>query len=853
MATNSKVERHGDRSKVLEGSRVDLERERDEEDEGQERRGSVVDFGNNGGKQVLVTEVMDIEEMAWAPKYGLKGIIDASLRIRMVSDFGDSQETIVPLEFKSGKITSQTTTEHHAQVILYTLLMSERYLVKEIDAGLLYYLFTDETRGVKVQRSDLIGLIMRRNELASDLVKASTSRLLPPMLKNPMVCKSCRHLNSCTIYHKAYGGDQDTSGLGDLFDRNVGHLTTADIEFLKHWDHLIDLEAKTCRVASKEMRACRLGESSSSCLSPLVLDVTTGYPADGLLKNDRYVYHFIHQNGARCNREANNVDIRQPSKLQVGSFISSLKCGDFVIISTESGRPAIANGMICSISQRGVSVSLSKLLRLPGSYCTSETADLTREVWRIDKDEIASVYATMRFNLVELFFPRLQNSLLRKVIVGLEPPRFDSGVLVSQDPAVSYVRLEKSINDDQRRAIQKILSAKNYSLILGMPGTGKTSTMVHAVKALLMRGQSILLTSYTNSAVDNLLIKLKTQGIDFVRIGRLEVVHNDVHQHCFSATGASSLDDIRQRMEQVRVVGVTCLGIYHPLLVNKKFDVCIMDEAGQITLPVSLGPLMLASMFVLVGDHYQLPPLVQSPEAREKGMKVSLFCRLSEAHPQAIATLQCQYRMCSGIMELSNLLIYGNRLRCGSPEIADAKIKLSLAEPITAWIKEVLDPNKSVIFINTDNLLAFEMRENDGIHNPSECSIILEITRELLEREVPGDEIGVITPYNSQASLIQRVVNSSIEVHTIDKYQGRDKDCLIVSFVRASENAKACNSSILGDWHRINVALTRAKKKLIMVGSCGTLSRVPLLKLLIEKVNEQGGLLHISKKDFGAA
>ncbi|KAG0502868.1 hypothetical protein HPP92_002940 [Vanilla planifolia] len=477
----------------------------------EERRGSVVDFGNNGGKQVLVTEVMDIEEMAWAPKYGLKGIIDASLCIRMVSDFGDSQETIVPLEFKSGKITSQTTTEHHAQVILYTLLMSERYLVKEIDAGLLYYLFTDETRGVKVQRSDLIGLIMRRNELASDLVKASTSRLLPPMLKNPMVCKSCRHLNSCTIYHKAYGGDQDTSGLGDLFDRNVGHLTTADIEFLKHWDHLIDLEAKTCRVASKEMRACRLGESSSSCLSPLVLDVTTGYPADGLLKNDRYVYHFIHQNGARCNREANNVDIRQPSELQVGSFISSLKCGDFVIISTESGRPAIANGMICSISQRGVSVSLSKLLRLPGSYCTSETADLTREVWRIDKDEIASVYATMRFNLVELFFPRLQNSLLRKVIVGLEPPRFDSGVLVSQDPAVSYVRLEKSINDDQRRAIQKILSAKNYSLILGMPGTGKTSTMVHAVKALLMRGQSILLTSYTNSAVDNLLIKLKTQ------------------------------------------------------------------------------------------------------------------------------------------------------------------------------------------------------------------------------------------------------------------------------------------------------------------------------------------------------
>ncbi|CAL9752324.1 unnamed protein product, partial [Musa acuminata subsp. burmannicoides] len=456
-------------------------------------------------------------------------------------------------------------------------------------------------------------------------------------------------------------------------------------------------------------------------------------------------------------------------------------------------------------------------------------------------------------------------------------PRFDSEGILSQDPAVSYIRSEKNLNDDQRRSIQKILATKDYTLILGMPGTGKTSTMVHAVKALLIRGASILLTSYTNSAIDTLLIKLKSQGIDFVRVGRREAVHTDVLEHCFTED-IHTVDEIKAKMEHVRVVGVTCLGINHPLLVNKKFDICIMDEAGQTTLPVcifhssiinpapfsmnyvisynnsciqvSLGPLMLASKFVLVGDHYQLPPLVQSTEARENGMCISLFCRLSEAHPQAISALQCQYRMCAGIMELSNALIYGNRLRCGSSEIADAKLEFSCSKSTILWQQEILNPNRPVIFVSTDNLAATEEQDHKALASYSEAYIISEITKELIRRGIAGDGIGIITPYNSQANIIRQVIGASVEVQTIDKYQGRDKDCIMVSFVRSSKNFRSCNSSLLGDWHRINVAITRAKKKLIMVGSCETLSRVPLLKLLIEKVNEQDGIVCISKNDL---
>ncbi|XP_065633249.1 DNA replication ATP-dependent helicase/nuclease JHS1-like [Quercus suber] len=148
-------------------------------------------------------------------------------------------------------------------------------------------------------------------------------------------------------------------------------------------------------------------------------------------------------------------------------------------------------------------------------------------------------------------------------------------------------------------------------------------------------------------------------------------------------------------------------------------------------------------------------------------------------------------------------------------------------------------------------LPAFEAKNQKTVNNPIEAYIIAEVTERLVNNGIEGEDIGIITPYNSQANLIRHAVyTTSVEIHTIDKYQGRDKDCILVSFVRSSENPRNCTSSLLGDWHRINVALTRAKKKLIMVGSCKTLSKVPLLKLLIKKVDEQSGILSVSKNDI---
>ncbi|CAB4299713.1 unnamed protein product [Prunus armeniaca] len=477
--------------------------------------------------------------------------------------------------------------EHTAQVTLYTLLMSDRYQ-KHIDTGLLCYLQSDQTQGVAVRRSDLVGIIMRRNELANDILKASRTQVLPPMLKSQSMCRGCRHLNVCTIYHKAHGGSSGSSGLGDLFDSNTHHLTNAHAAFLRLWDWLIDLEAKEMQLVKNEIWRSHNSKSdyAGGCLSSVVLDWKLPYSKSK--KDNRFVYHFLRNGLPSLSERTSNGDFLNAASSPTKEVDCALRCGDFVILSSESSHLPVASGIVTDISHSHVSVSFSKLLRLPGSSPSSEASHLLEEIWRVDKDEFMTSFSVMRLNLVQLFLQSAQAAHVRKMIVDLEAPRFDKGRILSQDPAISYVLSQRNLNVDQRQAILKILAAKDYALILGMPGTGKTSTMVHAVKALLIRGASILLTSYTNSAVDNLLVKLKAQNIDFLRIGRHEAVHEEVRGHCFSEMNIQSVEDIKLRLDQVKVVAVTCLGITSPLLANKRFDVCIMDEAGQTTLPVRI-------------------------------------------------------------------------------------------------------------------------------------------------------------------------------------------------------------------------------------------------------------------------
>lgn len=189
------------------------------------------------------------------------------------------------------------------------------------------------------------------------------------------------------------------------------------------------------------------------------------------------------------------------------------------------------------------------------------------------------------------------------------------------------------------------------------------------------------MTSYTNSALDNILLKLIDSGVhDFVRIGRASSCHPGVQD--FMPGGQRypqrSTAELQQLAASTPIVGCPCLSVHHPLLAARPaFDVAIVDEAGQISLPAVLGALLKARSFVLVGDHYQLPPLVLDKRAAAGGLGVSLFRQLCEAHPSAVVVLRRQYRMCGDVMGLANELVYGGQLVAGSEQVENAQLELA--------------------------------------------------------------------------------------------------------------------------------------------------------------------------------
>jgi DNA replication ATP-dependent helicase Dna2 len=326
---------------------------------------------------------------------------------------------------------------------------------------------------------------------------------------------------------------------------------------------------------------------------------------------------------------------------------------------------------------------------------------------------------------------------------------------------------------------------------------------------------------------------------------------------------AHTVSSLRERLDTASVVATTCIGTKHMLFQKRRLDVCIVDEASQISQTMCIGPLSHADRFVLVGDHYQLPPLVRTDAALAKGMAVSLFKRLAEAQPHAVRHLCSQYRMNSQIMALSNALTYSGRLRCGTTAVAEATLDLptlSSTWPAQDWRARALAPSQPVVFLDTDGLDgAAESKVGDALQNPAEAAVVGALVAGLATLGVADHTVGVIAPYRSQlraidAELLRRFPPGAggadggsggpqfqaerVEVLTVDRYQGRDKDTIIFSLVRSNAN---CNvGSLLLDWRRVNVAITRAKKKLIFVGSRRTLQGSATLSLLLTRLSAQG-------------
>ena len=297
-----------------------------------------------------------------------------------------------------------------------------------------------------------------------------------------------------------------------------------------------------------------------------------------------------------------------------------------------------------------------------------------------------------------------------------------------------------ALNDEQRAAVKHVLAARDYAIVAGLPGAGKSATLAATVRALVDLGKSVLITSHTHNAVDNILERLPGVGVDeYLRVGGEEgkaSAETATRTPGGERHRAKTVTELAKLADAARVVGATCYAVANnPMIIRRRsgrgdgsrgsvvapdghFDVVLVDEAGQMTLPSSVPPLLRGSVFVLVGDPHQLPPLVQSKRAREGGLAASPMQRLADAHPAAVAELRTQYRMAADdLAKIPNVISYGGRLRAATRDVAERVMSLPRALPADArWLRVVADPAKRVVFLDTTDAgsRAFESPRNEG-------------------------------------------------------------------------------------------------------------------------------------------
>jgi DNA replication ATP-dependent helicase Dna2 len=460
--------------------------------------------------------------------------------------------------------------------------------------------------------------------------------------------------------------------------------------------------------------------------------------------------------------------------------VSKIRVGDLVLAS--DGDPVGGSGELARVERLGDADSDIVV-----------TADEPVELRRLD------VYPS------ELTTDRLLQSLHDAVLT--KSPEWKDPLFGRREPEFEHPEAVFIDNNDaQDEAVRAAVGADDFALVHGPPGTGKTYTLARIVAELLARDQRVLVSAFTNRAVDNALEALEDEGVtDIVRYGTESGVREDMQQYRLEQSGDPSV--CAGQLQSASVVAATTASCGSTALQTQEFDVAVVDEAGQLTEPGTLAAIERADRFVLVGDHQQLPPVVQA----ENDLQQSLFERLIEASPDASVLLDRQYRMSQRIQAFPSREFYDGALRPATGEVASQRIDDLTGVSLDSLPEPLRD---GVTFRDPSG-------RQRGNTNPQEATEVETVVEAYLDAGVPPDEIGVIAPFRAQVTEIGKRLPSAVAVDTVDRFQGSSKEVIIVSFVTTGD----LDGPIFEDYRRINVALTRAKKSLVLIGDEHSLSQ----------------------------
>jgi len=383
-----------------------------------------------------------------------------------------------------------------------------------------------------------------------------------------------------------------------------------------------------------------------------------------------------------------------------------------------------------------------------------------------------------------------------------------------RDPAFEDAHGEYVPNNEaQDRAVNRAVNAEDFALIHGPPGTGKTYTIATLVRALVDSGERVLLSAYTNRAVDNALEALADQSFtDFVRMGTESGVRADMRDALLPSRGDPA--ELAERLRTAPVVAATTSTAGSRAMRKLDFDVAVVDEASQLAEPDALAAINRADRSVLVGDHRQLPPVVRAGN----DLATSLFERLIEEHPDAAVALDRQYRMAQAIQAFPSREFYDGRLRPATGEVAARRI-----DDLVDGGGLSPDLRAPVSFHHIDG-------DGAGHTDAEEAARVAEIVAAYEEAGVAREDVGVIAPFRAQVAEIDRRVPDGVAVDTVDRFQGSSQEVIVVSFVDSGD----LSGALFEDERRLNVALTRAKRALVLVGDRESLASREVYARMVE-------------------